>query len=191
MTMRIPKSHYVYEFSYPEGMPALADIIFYVGKGTSLFRMDAHFTEAAGGCDCDKCKAIRSVWDAGLVVVRRIVFETTDEQEAKLEESSRIALHRSPYLTNVQGGWGTRRVAKVEENKQAVEPPWMRSFEEHGETWLCMTEALNVGGTRILQLAEEYGLTKQVRGYTTYYRKSELPGFWNWANTNYPSMFRR
>ena len=131
-----------------------------------------------------KCKAIRSIWNIGLVVARRIVFETTDVQEARREERSRIAMHRSPYLTNVQGGCGTRRVAKVEGDKRAVEPHWMRSFEEHGETWLCTTEALNVSGTHILQLAEEYGLAKQVRGATTYYRKSELPGFWKWAHTH-------
>lgn len=99
--MYIPKSHYVYEFSYPEGMPELAGIVFYVGKGTSLHRMDSHLREAANGCDCEKCKAIRSVWDAGLVVVRRIVFESRSNSKTLNEEKRRILQHRSPYLTNV------------------------------------------------------------------------------------------
>ncbi len=37
--MHILKSHYVYEFSYPERMQELEGIVFYVGKGTSLQRM--------------------------------------------------------------------------------------------------------------------------------------------------------
>ena len=98
--MHIPISHYVYEFSYPEGMPELAGIVFYVGKGTSLRRMDNHLKEAANGCDCAKCEAIRSVWDAGLVVVRRIVFESQSESKTLNEEKRRILQHRSPYLTN-------------------------------------------------------------------------------------------
>src|SRR5262245_2196176 len=99
--MPIPKSYYVYEFSYPEGMPELAGIVFYVGKGTGLHRMDKHLYEAANGCDCAKCKAIRSVWDAGLVVVRRIVFESRSESETLNEERKRIIQHQSPYLTNI------------------------------------------------------------------------------------------
>jgi hypothetical protein len=65
--------------------------------------MDDHFREAAGGCECQKCQAIRSVWDAGLVVVRRIVFETIFESEALKQEKARIVLHSSPYLTNIVG----------------------------------------------------------------------------------------
>jgi hypothetical protein len=100
--MRIPKSHYVYEFSYPEGMPDLAGIVFYVGKGTSLTRMNYHFIEASKGCDCGKCAAICSIWDAGLVVVRRIVFETLSHDEVLQEEKRRIKQHRSRFLTNIQ-----------------------------------------------------------------------------------------
>jgi hypothetical protein len=101
--MEIPKSHYVYEFAYPQEMPELAGIIFYVGKGTSLSRMNDHFREAASEkCDCAKCEAIRSVWAAGLAVVRKIVFTSGDEKITLDEESRRIIRHRSPYLTNVQ-----------------------------------------------------------------------------------------
>jgi LEM3-like protein len=104
MRYEVPRSHYVYEFSYPDGMPeGLAGIVFYVGLGTNLSRMDNRFIEASHRCPCDKCNAIRSVWDAGLVVARRIVFESTDIQEVRHEEASRIAQHQSPYLTNVTG----------------------------------------------------------------------------------------
>lgn len=104
MRFKAPRSPYVYEFSYPEGMPGgLAGIVFYVGMGTNLSRMDNHFIEASHGCPCDRCNAIRSVWDAGLVVARRIVFESTDREEVRREEASRIVRHRSPYLTNIPG----------------------------------------------------------------------------------------
>src|SRR5579859_1561662 len=100
----IPKSHYIYEFSYPAGMLGWNSIVFYVGKGTSANRMDDHLREAANGCTCRKCQAITSIWEAGLVVVRRIVFETTDEQAALREEKARIISHRSRYLTNIVHG---------------------------------------------------------------------------------------
>lgn len=101
--MDIPKSHYVYEFSYPERMPELAGIIFYVGKGTNLSRMNVHFQEAAReDCHCAKCEAIRSVWAVGLVVVRNIVFTSRDERATLAEEGRRIIRHYSPHLTNVR-----------------------------------------------------------------------------------------
>lgn len=99
--MRISASYFVYEFSYPEKMPELAGIIFYIGKGTKLSRMDAHFKEAAQGCICAKCEAIRSIWSLDLVVVRRIVFESRSESEVLNEERERIFRHQSPYLTNI------------------------------------------------------------------------------------------
>lgn len=101
MKHKTPNSHYVYEFSYPEGMPEVGGIVFYVGKGSSLSRMDNHFQEARSECDCAKCQTIRVVWDAGLVVVRRIVFESPLERETFNEERRRILLHESSYLTNI------------------------------------------------------------------------------------------
>ena len=102
MKRTVPITHYVYEFSYPEEMPELAGTVFYVGKGTSLQRMNNHLDEAATSCDCRKCEAIRSIWDAHLVVVRRIVFETLSNDYALQEERRRILLHQSPFLTNIQ-----------------------------------------------------------------------------------------
>lgn len=103
MTLRkVPRTHFVYEYSYPSEMPDLAGVVFYVGKGTTLNRMDAHLTEAAGECDCAKCEAIRSVWALGLVVVRQIVFESMDERQVLMVEKQKIAQHLSPHLVNVQ-----------------------------------------------------------------------------------------
>ena len=87
---KIPNAYFVYEFSYPEGMSEVADKVFYVGKGTSLSRMDGHLREAAKGCLCTKCEAIRSIWAAGLLVTRRIVFESRSESEVLNEERKRI-----------------------------------------------------------------------------------------------------
>jgi acyl carrier protein len=101
--VEIPKSHYVYELAYPKEMPKLAGVVFYVGKGTSLSRMDDHLREAAReDCDCAKCEAIRSVWAAGLAVVRNIVFTSRNEKVTLEEEIRRIVRHHSPYLTNMQ-----------------------------------------------------------------------------------------
>jgi DNA-binding XRE family transcriptional regulator len=99
---RIPKAFYVYTFAYPAGMPN-AGAVFYVGKGTSLHRMDHHFKEAVGGCQCQKCQAIRSVWDTGLPVERRIIFDTVDEQGALQHEQESIARYQSEHLTNKRG----------------------------------------------------------------------------------------
>lgn len=95
MKRTVPQASYVYEFSSPEGMPECAGRVFYVGKGTSLQRMNNHLDEAATGCDCRKCEAIRSLWDSNLAVVRRIVFETLSEDDALQEEHRRILLHQS------------------------------------------------------------------------------------------------
>lgn len=97
---KVPRSHFVYEYSYPVDMPELAGIVFYVGKATNAVRLDAHLTEATSGCECIKCQAIRSIWDLELVVVRRIVFESRDEAEALVVEKHRIEMHISAHLTN-------------------------------------------------------------------------------------------
>lgn len=84
-------------------MPELAGIIFYVGKGTNLSRMNDHLREAAReDCNCAKCEAIRSVWAVGLVVTRNIVFTSKDERATLDEESRRIVRHYSPHLTNLR-----------------------------------------------------------------------------------------
>lgn len=183
--MMEPKSYFVYEFSYPPDMPELAGIVFYVGKGNNVRRMNHHLSEASKECDCDKCQAIRSIWDAGLVIVRRIVFESTSEQEALQEETARIARHRSPHLTNVLGRYDSPKVASPNtEKREAQASP----LERGG--WICTTDAFRSHqGTKIIDLARTYGLTKRIRGLTAYYRKSELPGFFAWARQQCPEMF--
>jgi hypothetical protein len=190
--MRIPKSHYIYEFSYPEQMPGFpGGTVFYVGKGTSLSRMDSHFTEAAGGCDCDKCKAIRSIWNAGLVVVRRIVFETTSEREAVEEEKVRIARHRSPYFTNVQGGCGTRRAAKVEkDDKQVSVLYWM----QQQKIIVGLYEFAKLCGVinnvdRFYHAIDHSGIRyERIDGYSQYYAE-DAPSFRKFLEEKYPEVF--
>jgi hypothetical protein len=103
VNIEVPRPYFVYEFSYPEKMPELAGVIFYVGKGVNLTRMDDHLREAAKGCMCAKCEAIRSICNVGLLVARRIVFESRSEGEVLNEEMRRIIQHRSPHLTNIVG----------------------------------------------------------------------------------------
>lgn len=182
--MHIPKSHYIYEFSYPQHMPDFpGGTVFYVGKGTSLSRMDSHFTEATGGCDCDKCRAIRSVWNTGLAVARRIVFETTDEREAIREEKVRIARHLSPYLTNVQGGCGTRRVTKVEvekDERQASILHWM----QRQKTIVGLHEFAKLCGVvnnvdRFYHVIDHFGMPSRLL-CNVQSRKTRRPGL-NWV----------
>lgn len=124
-TNRVPRSHYVYEFSYPQGMP-LAGVVFYVGKGTHLSRMNDHLREAAGGCTCEKCRAIRSIWAAGYIPARRIVFESLDEQATFAEERRRIALRASRYLTNKQCA-----------TAQPKGGAFICCYYEDGDVWVC------------------------------------------------------
>jgi hypothetical protein len=57
--------------------------------------------------------------------VRRIVFETTKEQEAIEEEKRRIHKHNSSRLTNVRGGSSVQRVAEAEvDDEQASILHW-------------------------------------------------------------------
>lgn len=144
MKRAVPITHYVYEFSYPEGMPELAGVIFYVGKGTSLQRMNNHLDEAASGCDCRKCEAICSIWDANLVVVRRIVFETLSEDDALQEEQRRILLHQSPFLTNIQHVSKTPKPTRTKRGNEADRSLWSavaylerldNKWENHRERW--------------------------------------------------------
>jgi hypothetical protein len=95
---------YNYTYSYPDGYikdgTDLTNIVFYVGKGTNS-RINAHEKEARTGCKCDKCKAIREIWDNGYPVKKRLVFETLVEEEALKNEKDLIIKHSGEYLTNV------------------------------------------------------------------------------------------
>ncbi len=150
--MDIPKSHYVYEFAYPEEMPELAGIIFYVGKGTSLSRMDTHFQEAAReDCNCVKCGAIQAVWAADLIVVRRIVFESKNEIATLNEENRRILIHSSPYFTNI-------KLPKKEGNTLIIESKSNRSLRKSTND--------PAGSLRVLR-----ELFKEINGYDENYTK--------------------
>ena len=63
------KTWYVYTYAFPDGT------VFYVGKGNHA-RIDDHERKARNGCDCDKCRIIRQIWESGHPVQKRIVFKT-------------------------------------------------------------------------------------------------------------------
>lgn len=142
----IPVSYYVYEFSFPkktileeDGIRTdVSGVVFYVGKGTSASRMDSHFREAANGCECDKCDTIRLMWDAGLVVVRRIVFETLNEAEALDREKFLINAHMGPHLTNIMSTALLRQIWKMcqhlglnpQDVNEELRRAWIRASNE-------------------------------------------------------------
>jgi hypothetical protein len=112
------KSYHVYEYSYPDAMPEVGGIVFYVGKATQLSRIDAHLGEAQRGVASPKCDAIRSTWNAGFAPVRRIVFESLSEKEALEEEKRRILLHKSPYLTNIVMNGDAKPVVILQDDEE-------------------------------------------------------------------------
>lgn len=96
---------YVYTHAYPdnfinaEGLD-VSNAIFYVGKGTGD-RIFGHETEARSGVVTKKCDVIREIWAQGREVVKAIVFETDDEQEAyKVERILINTLKPTGRLTN-------------------------------------------------------------------------------------------
>lgn len=136
MRTSIPKSHYVYEFAYPQNMPLpWSGETFYVGKGTRLTRMDDHFKEAVNGCSCLKCQAIRLVWKAGLAVSRRIVFESTNELEVFQKEKQTIIKRKSPFLTNI--------IHNTHNNAPKYDT---KCYVGNGEIWLCRLWAASYCG---------------------------------------------
>lgn len=93
-TGQTPETYYTYIYAYPDGE------VFYVGKGSGT-RLFAHEKEAKTGCECHKCGIIRSIWQSGKTVQKRIVFETFDASEALENERYLITQYRGPKLTNV------------------------------------------------------------------------------------------
>jgi hypothetical protein len=93
-----PQTWYVYTYAYPNGS------VFYVGKGCHA-RIEDHEREAQRGCECEKCRTIRQIWQSGQPVQKRIVYETLDEQEAfKQEQRLIIDVFGLENLTNRSGG---------------------------------------------------------------------------------------
>jgi hypothetical protein len=93
LEVKKPETWYVYTYAFPD------DTVFYVGKGKNG-RINVHEDEAAKGCECRKCIAIRKVWASGSPVRKRIVFETFVESEALAKELDLIKEYSGEYLTN-------------------------------------------------------------------------------------------
>ena len=176
MKRTVPQTHYVYEFSYPEGMPELAGTVFYVGKGTTLQRMNNHLDEAAAGCDCRKCGAIRSIWDANLVVVRRIVYETLSNEDALREEQRRILLHRSPFLTNIQHTAKTQKPTITRKGNERPSSLWrsIAYLERLDDKWKNHQEREQSQESDIIGLIRQFARMMRMSSPS----KSDLISFW-------------
>lgn len=98
------KTFYVYELVRPD------NTVFYVGKGTGK-RVKDHAREAKRNHFCHKCNVIRKLWNSGSDFSSRIVFRTSNEQEALDQEIKLIAKYGRDNLTNATdggqglGGW--------------------------------------------------------------------------------------
>lgn len=95
-----PKQFYVYTLSKPDGS------VFYIGKGKGL-RIGDHEREARRGHICYKCNTIRKIWSEGGAIIKKIVFETDNEQDAFAKEIELIEAHDTSTLCNMTlGGEG-------------------------------------------------------------------------------------
>lgn len=160
---------------------------------------------------------LKELENAGVQPIMRIIEQTTTRKEAEEREKHwiQVYLKRGYHLVNVQHAKSflrlkdikpSRRAKKIEHVAQSaalmhrhrrrkVDPDFVHSFEENGETWLCTTLAFKGWrGTCVFDFLEEYGLVAtQVRGQTTYYRQNDLPAFVKWTRTRYqypPDQFR-
>jgi hypothetical protein len=96
---------YVYLLCYPDGTP------FYVGKGSGN-RINDHEQDARRGRVGAKYDVIRAIWQSGGQVIKRIIFETSEEQQALAHEQDMIVHYGIANLTNYQPG-GKPRAPKT------------------------------------------------------------------------------
>lgn len=89
---------YVYELIDPRD-----GSVFYVGKGKGN-RLEHHEKEARAGKRSAKCERIREIWDAGLVIERKIAKRFEAEEDAYAFEAGRIAEIGLAKLTNQKPG---------------------------------------------------------------------------------------
>lgn len=98
---------YVLESSIPTELTRFEDrkygYVFYVGKGVGI-RMHWHEEEARLGHACRKCDFIRSIWDRGGHIKKKIVFATLVEREAYAHERALIQKIGLSNLLNVHAG---------------------------------------------------------------------------------------
>ncbi len=134
------KTWYVYTYALPDGT------VFYVGKGNHA-RIDAHEREARKGCDCEKCRIIRQIWESGHPIQKRIVLETLVEAEALVQERSLIDRYAGPQLTNIRGN--VKKLARAAKAKQEerADPDQMLSANQAGKL-------LGISGKTVIRMME-------------------------------------
>lgn len=100
---RLPISQWFTKKYYVYTLCAVGQGTFYVGKGSGN-RMFYHEGAAAAGQDGPKYEAIRRAWRADNHIIKSIIHQTDDEQEAyavELEAIKHYSRHKS--LTNRAG----------------------------------------------------------------------------------------
>lgn len=128
--------YYVYILLRPDGRAI------YVGKGTGD-RVLAHEAEAARGCTCYKCRAIRKVWRSGRDIQRTIVFRTDDEDAAYEYERNLIAEIGLENLCNIaEGGRVPPSLQTMLEQRERLAA---QSAQSYGSIYRRKTDGRMVG----------------------------------------------
>lgn len=155
------KTWYVYAYAFPDGT------VFYVGKGNHA-RIDDHEREARNGCDCDKCRIIRQIWESGHPVQKRIVFETLVEAEALVQERSLIERYTGPQLTNIHGN--AKKLARSKKQEEKANPDQMLSANEAGKL-------LGVSGKTVIRMIEDGEFPGYRIGIAWKFRRGDIEAY--------------
>jgi hypothetical protein len=159
---------YVYTLAYPDGK------VFYVGKGKKN-RVDQHEKEAARQCGCPKCCAIRSIWTAGGAVVKAIVFETANENEAYAHERAMIIAARAD-LCNRTDGCAGRTQPNQNDNR-----PWRNSWELYDVMYKeCLQEIKDIEQRR----RQSSGRERHALYYEVRQKRKLLTEWWQRTKTS-------
>lgn len=112
----IPQNYFVYTLTN-----SLTGKVFYVGKGHSIKRMNAHEREARQGVDSHKCRVIRKIWTNGGTVIRSKVATFPNDTDALIYEWVLINLiYGIENLTNhAEGGIGPKGYVRTPEQNEA------------------------------------------------------------------------
>jgi hypothetical protein len=152
---------YVYELWNP-----LKNKIFYVGKGTGN-RIVRHerYNPALENPQKAKDRIIRKIQDAGLEVIKKIIFETEIEDEAFAKERELIKIYGRKDLglgplTNLTDGGegGDTWTGMLPEKRQARIDKWHNTFDSKTEE-----ELKNISYKKSVGLKQEWENNREAR----------------------------
>jgi hypothetical protein len=123
------KRWYVYTLEKPTGE------VFYVGMGTNN-RLNQHEMEARSGIKSRKCDTIREIWAQRQQIVKRVIYEISEREDAKLFEQECIQFtYAGPHLTNIVGNMyelTRRRKERYEEESRRCTERSQAYERKHG-----------------------------------------------------------